>query len=231
MRGRRSASRRCASAAAKAWPWSSSASPDIPLWRRSPRIIRGQRCQNTELRDRTDVPDGRGGDAHRTRRAADSHLQRGGPPLVALVHARRRDRTAVTRLVQDGEGLALPEPQTLVPAVVQAAVGPEPRRPGDGHALLPVRRLERLGPLGAEELPGGVQQKAGEGASVCREVEVVGECPVDELVEDDALGAVAAGERDRRPPLVGREERLPGDVAGPEARDAPEATVREAGLP
>ena len=114
---------------------------------------------------------------------------------------------------------------------MEPAVGPEPGRPGDVHPLLPVRRLERLGALGAEELLGGVEEETGEGASVRREVEVVGESPVDELVEDDALGAVAAGEGDRRPPLVGREERLPGTVAGAEPGDPPEAAVGEAGLP
>src|SRR6266480_5267073 len=156
MPARPSASRRCASAAARAWPWSSSASTKPGCSRQQygriatltlPRMAR-------RLRHRADVPHGRGGDAHRTSRAADAYPQRRRPALVALVHARRRNRTAVTRRVQDGQGLALPEAQALVPPVVQAAVGPEPGRPGDVHALFAVRRLERLGAFGAEELLG-----------------------------------------------------------------------------
>src|SRR5262249_61711232 len=98
--------------------------------------------------------------APRANRAADADEQCRPALVVALVDAGRRDGAAVSRQIQDREGLALAEAEALVPSVVQAPVGTEARGTGDVHTLFAVRGLQRVRALGAQELARAIEDQA-----------------------------------------------------------------------
>src|SRR5262249_43019903 len=119
----------------------------------------------------------------------------------------------------------LGEPRALVVAVAQTEVR-RTRGLADAHLVVFVRVEQAPRAFGSADLEGRVEQYPCERRAVIRQVVLTCQRPVHELVQHDALGAIAARQRDRWAAGILAVEGLARAVPGAKARDRVEPARR-----